>query len=286
MEKKDWTIIDVLKWATDYFIGKGIESPRLNIELMLCSVLNIPRIKIYTQFDKPLNELELKNLKNMILKRVSGEPLQYILGKTSFLDSEIMVNDTVMIPRPETELLVSRILQDYSNKYKKYNILDIGTGSGCIALTLAKNFPASDILAIDVSYFAIMTAKINGTNLAIRNISFNQCDILKDLPTRQKFDIVVSNPPYIPLNDYNQLEKEVKDYEPRNALTDGSDGLTFYKRYIQILPEILKEDGSFYFEIGYNQKKVIEDLFYGKSFTLTFFEDLNKIPRVLRGKYF
>lgn len=283
MEKKNWTIIDVLKWTTDYFTGKGIESPRLNIELMLCSVLNISRIKIYTQHDKPLNEIELKNLRNMILKRIAGEPLQYILGKTTFLDIEIMVNDTVMIPRPETELLVNCILNDYPNKFKKTKMLDIGTGSGCIALTLAQKFPQSEVLAIDNSYFALMTAKNNGTNLAVKNINFNQCDILKEIPTNEKFDLIVSNPPYISHKEYEQLDDGVKNHEPKDALTDGSDGLVYYRRFARILPELIKPEGRFYFEIGYNQKPEIEKIFFGSQFELYFFDDFNKIPRIVRG---
>ncbi|MFH1052695.1 MAG: peptide chain release factor N(5)-glutamine methyltransferase [bacterium] len=283
MEKKNWTIIDVLKWTSGYFTEKGIESARLNIELILCSVLNISRIDIYTKHDKPLNDLELKNIRNMVLKRVSGEPLQYVLGKTTFLDTEIMVNDTVMIPRPETELLVNCVLNDYPNKYKKIKILDIGTGSGCIALNLAKNFQQSDVLAIDSSYFALLTAKNNGTNLAIRNISFNQCDILKEIPTNEKFDIIVSNPPYIPLDEYNQLDDEIKNHEPKEALTDGSDGLTYYRRFSRIFPELLKKEGRFYCEMGYNQRQHIENIFSGQVVTLTFFNDFNNIPRVVRG---
>lgn len=285
MEDRNWTIIDVLNWTKDYFVEKGVESPRLNIELILCSVLNIARIDIYKQYDKPLTDLELKNIRNLILKRAAGEPLQYILGKTSFLDTEILVNDTVMIPRPETELLVKRVLDDFSNKFKKYKILDIGTGSGCIALSLAKNFPASEVLAIDSSYFALMTAKNNGTNLAIKNINFNQCDILNEIPTQDKFDIIVSNPPYIPINEYNQLDDVVKNYEPREALTDGGDGLSFYRRFSDIMTELLINDGTFYFEIGYNQMLAIKNIFLDRAINLEFVEDFNKIPRIVIGKY-
>jgi len=285
LEDRNWTIIDVLNWTKDYFVEKGVESPRLNIELILCSVLNIARIDIYKQYDKPLTDLELKNIRNLILKRAAGEPLQYILGKTSFLDTEILVNDTVMIPRPETELLVKRVLDDFSNKFKKYKILDIGTGSGCIALSLAKNFPASEVLAIDSSYFALMTAKNNGTNLAIKNINFNQCDILNEIPTQDKFDIIVSNPPYIPINEYNQLDDVVKNYEPREALTDGGDGLSFYRRFSDIMTELLINDGTFYFEIGYNQMLAIKNIFLDRAINLEFVEDFNKIPRIVIGKY-
>lgn len=283
MENKQWTIVDVLKWTTDYFSQKEIESPRLNIELILCSVLNISRIDIYKQFDKPLTDLELKNIRNMILKRIAGEPLQYILGRTNFLDIEIMVNDTVMIPRPETELLVKRIIDDYPNHFKKYQILDIGTGSGCIALYLAKSYSQSEVLAIDNSYFALLTAKNNGTNLAIRNVNFNQCDILQEIPTNQKFDIIVSNPPYIPLKDYKELSDEVKNYEPKDALTDGIDGLTFYKRFKEILPILLSDNGRFYFEIGFDQKDSLGKIFGDSGYEIEFFEDFNQIPRILRG---
>lgn len=143
MEEKVWTILDIIKWTTDYFEKKGIESPRLNIELMLCQILGISRLDIYTQFEKPLTDVERKILRDMINKRVKRMPLQYILGNTNFYGNNFLVNNSVMIPRPETELLVDKVLKDIENKYFHLNILDIGTGSGCIALSLAKELPNS-----------------------------------------------------------------------------------------------------------------------------------------------
>ncbi|MFC2130335.1 peptide chain release factor N(5)-glutamine methyltransferase [Bacteroidota bacterium] len=284
MKKQQWTIIDIVNWTTDYFSNKGIESPRLNIELMLCSVLNISRVEVYTQYDKPLKDIELSVIRDMILKRADGMPLQYILGKTGFLGLDILLNDSVMIPRPETELLVQKVLDDIGDKREKLSILDIGTGSGCIALALAVRLPLAYILAVDSSYFALMTAKNNASNLAVTNINFNQCDILKEIPSKEKFDIVVSNPPYIPMNEYEKLDIGVKRYEPKNALTDGSDGLTFYKRIAQILPELLKPDGKFYFEIGYNQKESVMEIFQSHAYVLDFYDDYSGIPRILKGR--
>ncbi len=252
---------------------------------MICSVLDIKRIDIYTQFDKPLSNNELTIIRNMVIKRVEHQPLQYILGKTKFLDMEILLNNSVMIPRPETELLVNAVLADFNDSYRNYQILDIGTGSGCISLALAKYLPFSQIFAIDKSDFALITAKNNATDLAIKNIQFNSCDILKEIPTNNKFDIIVSNPPYIPIEDYQKLEPEVLKYEPREALTDGLDGLTFYKRYSNILKDLLKEDGNFYFEIGYNQRDILQELFESCAYKVSFVKDFNKIDRIIKGGF-
>jgi len=283
LEEKVWTILDIVKWTTDYFQQKGIDSPRLNIELMLCQILGISRLDIYTQFDKPLTEIERKILRNMISKRVKRMPLQYILGNTDFYGHKFLVNNSVMIPRPETELLVDKVLKDIGNKYAHLKILDIGTGSGCIALSLAKELSNSKILAIDNSYFALMTAKNNASNLAIKNVIFNQCNILEELPTLEKFDILVSNPPYIPIDEYNQLEPEVKLYEPKESLTDDSDGLTFFKRFAQIIPDLLKDNGIFYFEFGYNQGEKLINLYNKKGYNVKLLKDFNSIDRFIVG---
>lgn len=283
MEEKIWTILDVVKWTTEYFELKGIESPRLNIELMLCQVLGISRVDIYTNFEKPLTQAEREIIRNMIIKRVERMPLQYILGNTNFLGLEFFVNDSVMIPRPETEQMVKIILDEIEDKNIHLNILDVGTGSGCIALSLAKRLVNSQILAVDSSYFALFTAKNNASHLMVKNIQFNECDILKEIPTIEKFDIVVSNPPYIPLVEYQKLEPEVKFYEPKNALTDEKDGLIFYKRFAEILPEILKPNGIFYFEFGFGQKEAIERIFQEKVYNINIINDFNKIPRIIKG---
>ena len=283
MEDKLWTILDVVKWTTEYFELKGIESPRLNIELMICQVLGISRVDIYTNFDKPLSVTEREIIRNMIIKRNERMPLQYILGNTNFLGYEFFVNDSVMIPRPETEQMVKMILDDIGDKKSPLDILDIGTGSGCIALSLAKKLIFSKVLAIDSSFFALFTAKNNASHLTVKNIIFNECDILTEMPTKLKFDIVVSNPPYIPLAEYEKLEVEVKNYEPRTALTDGKEGLIFYKRYAEILPELLKRNGRFYFEFGFGQKDEIYKIFHEKGYKIEFFDDFNKIPRVIKG---
>lgn len=283
MEEKVWTILDIIKWTTDYFEKKGIESPRLNIELMLCQILGISRLDIYTQFEKPLTDVERKILRDMINKRVKRMPLQYILGNTNFYGNNFLVNNSVMIPRPETELLVDKVLKDIENKYFHLNILDIGTGSGCIALSLAKELPNSIVFGIDNSYFALLTAKNNASNLAIKNILFYQCDILKEIPFSEKFDIIVSNPPYIPLNEYQNLEPEVKFYEPKESLTDNADGLTFYKRFVKILPEMLKDNGQFYFEFGFLQSEILTNLFNENGFDIKILKDFNNIDRILYG---
>ncbi len=283
MSEEVWTIIDVVNWTTDFLKKKGVDSPRLNIELMICEALNLDRIDIYTQFDKPLKKQELALLRNMILKRADREPLQYIVGKTNFLGYEILVNDSVMIPRPETELLTDTVIKDTANEYKKIDILDIGCGSGCVSLVLAKKFPNSKVLAVDNSYFALMTAKNNASNLAVKNAQFNSCNALEEIPTNKKFDIIVSNPPYVPKEEYEELSDEIVKYEPKDAVTDDKDGLTFYKRFAEIFPELLKEKGKFYLEIGEGQDEELKDLFESVGYSVVFVEDFNKKKRIIIG---
>ncbi len=277
-----WKIIDIVNWGKTYFASKNIESPRLNIELLLCKTLNCERINLYTNFDLPMSKLELTETKKMILRRAKGEPLQYILGKTSFMGFEIILTNDVLIPRPETEELVELILNH--NNYSNPNILDIGTGSGCISIALAKKHSDSQIVAVDLSYKTLEIAKKNALiNNVSNSIHFFQKDILSDFDFDKKFDIIVSNPPYISLEEYeNHIEKELY-FEPRIALTDNADGLKFYKKYASEFYKILNENGFFMLEFGYNQKEDILKMFKDK-YEIKIYKDLNEIERFIFGQ--
>ncbi len=278
--EKIWTVLDIINWANDFFAQKGVDSPRLTIELLLCDVLQCKRIDLYTSFDKPLNEIELAKTREYVIRRAKREPLQYIIGKAHFHDYELRVDCNVLIPRPETEELAELIIKSYKHD-SALDILDIGTGSGCIAILLADKFKNSKVIACDINPKAIEIAKSNAKKYNINNIEFVCLDIISQIPNG-KYDIIVSNPPYIKQEDYKVLEPELK-YEPGNALTDEKDGLTFYRKFSEIFPNMLKEDGKFFLEYALGQSEEIKNMFEEKYF-VTILPDFSSIYRYLIGQ--
>jgi release factor glutamine methyltransferase len=279
-EERIWTLLDIVEWGKGYFEKKNIDSPRLTVELMLCQLLNIERMQIYTQFDRPLLKSELTSLREMVLRRTNREPLQYILGSTNFFGIKIKVNKSVIIPRPETEFLVELVLKSAS-EYNNLSILDIGTGSGCIAITLAANLINPKITAIDISSEALDIAMFNANENNIRNINFQKCDILNEIPAFAPFDFIISNPPYISLSEFQELEPEVRCYEPEISLTDNYDGLTFYRHFAKIFNKLLKPDGKFFLEFGWGQESLIKEIFSKENKETKCFNDAGGIPRVI-----
>ncbi|OYT15902.1 MAG: protein-(glutamine-N5) methyltransferase, release factor-specific [Bacteroidetes bacterium 4572_77] len=278
---KTWKIIDIINWGQDYLKNKEIESPRLQIELLICNFLSLSRIELYMNHDKPLSKDELAKLKEAINRLVKHEPIQYILGETVFYDYTIKVNNAVLIPRPETEILVEESIKEIANVDKPIDILDIGTGSGCIAISISKAYPDMSIYGVDISNDAIAMAKEN-TKLNDTSVLYKRLDILTEIPNK-RFSAIISNPPYINLTDYKELDENVKEYEPSFALTDRSDGLIFYKRFAEIFPQIIQEGGFFAIEIGFGQSEEICDLF-SSNFSLRIIKDFAKIDRVIIGK--
>jgi len=282
--KKEWTIIDLVKWGTEFFEGKSIESARLNIELLLCDVLKIDRMTIYTQFDKPVAKQELARLKEFVKRRAAREPLQYIIGSQNFCGLDFVVNKSVLIPRPETELLVEKVIDNVmSSKLSSPRILDIGTGSGCIALTLGHNIPNALITAVDNENAALEVARENAKKLQIKNVEFVQSDILKSLLESAPYDIIVSNPPYIDHAEYGKSQPEVLEYEPKSALTDYAGGLTFYQRFAEIFKELLADRGQFFLEIGYGQESDVLRLLREAGYSVSSERDFAGIPRIIYG---
>lgn len=278
-----WTILDIIDWGREFFTKKNIESPRLNIELLLCHALSLSRLALYSRFDQPLNAAELDSIREMVLRRAKNEPIQYIVGKTEFYGLEIEVDKNVLIPRPETEELVDFIVRTYAGRPQPKEILDIGSGSGCISISLAKAFPDASVAGIDLSKQAVETAKRNAEKNSATNIEFYKYDILNSLP-KKRFELVVSNPPYIPMAEMAELAADVADFEPREALTDGGDGLAFYRRFAEIFPSIITEGGSFFLEIGFGESEAIIELFEKASIRAELKNDMNGIPRICYGK--
>lgn len=281
---KQIRILDILKKSSEYLEQKNIGEARLSAEHLLCKVLNYARIELYTNFEKPLNEKEISQMRELLLERAKGKPVQYIIGDTDFYNSRINVNEHVLIPRPETEELVECVINNLDSDFSG-SILDIGTGSGAIAISLAKVFPNAKIIAIDISQKALEIAQDNAKLNQVSNIKFFRKDIFKSGEAKEKFDIIVSNPPYIPKIDIPTLQDEVKKFEPLEALTDYGDGLAFYRYFADNFHLLLKPTGVFFLEMGYDQSTKIKLFFKKNNFQTNIIEDFSSHKRILMGSF-
>lgn len=243
-----WRIIDLINWAESYFNDKGFENPKSEIEWLLRALLHCNRMDVYLRFEEPLSQTQLSTLRDWVKRRVAKEPLQYITGSCDFYGREFSVNKHVLIPRPETERLIDTVI-DKLKSIKSQYIVDVGTGSGCIATTLGLELPRSTILGLDISDAAIGIANENKENLSVENVTFQELDFLNTIPDGP-FDLLVSNPPYIPKDEMGGLMKDVRDFEPKIALTDEKDGLTFYQRFAEIGKDLVRADGWMIMEVG------------------------------------
>ena len=280
------TVLEVIKLSTEYLQKKGVEAPRANAEILLAEILKCKRLELYLSFDKPLAENEVQIYREAIRKRGLRIPLQYIVGNVEFYGLKLIVNESVLIPRPETELLVEKIINE-SDKSVSLKILDIGVGSGNISLSILKNLPNTNVVAIDISESALEVAKQNAElNSLLDRIELKHFDIMKDdLSSLGKFDLIVSNPPYVSVNDFESLEPELKVHEPRIALTDNSNGISFYKSIIEASDQILNRPGKIYFELGMGQSMEVKNLFDQKGFSnITITKDYSGIDRIISGE--
>jgi release factor glutamine methyltransferase len=276
-QTKVWTTIDLINWGEEFLSSKGISNAKLEVEWFLCHVLNCERIDLYVQFEQPLMKKELAHFKSNIKRRVDGEPFQHIIGKGDFYGRDYIVNSHVLIPRPETELIIEILKQ----KDKVGSILEIGTGSGCIAITLALESLSTSIIATDISKNALTVATQNAENHQAQNINFKLHDFLQT-DIHSTFDVVVSNPPYIGKDEIKNLQTEVKNYDPITALTDNGDGFTFYRRFAEVGESLINENGFMLLEFGgEHQVHTIRDIFESKGFGVKFHKDLQNTPRVV-----
>lgn len=280
------TILEAIKLSTEYLENKKVDSPRANAEILLAEVLKFKRIDLYLSFDKPLSENELNIYREFIRKRGMRIPLQYIIGSVEFYGMNLFVNENVLIPRPETELLVEQIINDNSQK-AGLRILDIGAGSGNISIALVNNIKNCEVMGIDVSEKALVVARANYNNYLSENkIDFKQFDIMNNNVNQLgKFDLIVSNPPYLSLNDYQNLEPELRVHEPIEALTDNLDGISFYKKIISVSNSMLNNNGKIYFEIGKDQYQNIFDMMKNYGFDkIKIIKDYAGIERIICGE--
>ncbi len=278
---KVWRIIDLINWGEKYLKEKSIENSKIEIELFLQHLLKCKRIDLYLQFETIVKPESLAILRKWITRRINNEPIQYILGSSEFYGRSFIVNKNVLIPRPETEILIDISIEELKNVNNPL-ILDVGTGSGCIAITIALEIPSSTIIAIDIDERAISVAKNNREKHEVKNIEFVVTDIFHE-KINKKADMLISNPPYIAKEKVSGLMREVKDYEPLIALTDNNDGLKFYRRFAEIMSSILKDNGMAIMEVGIeDHPDRVEEIFREYGFNDIRTElDLNKDKRAL-----
>lgn len=259
MEKRTWSIKELLFVAAGYLQEKGVSNPRLDAEVLLAHVLGVERITLYLEFDRPLTAGEVSSFRRLVKRRADHEPLQYITGKQEFWSLEFTVNPHVLIPRPESELLVEHALRVCGelNKGEEggLRILDLCTGCGAIAVSIAKELPQAQVWATDCSGEALTVARINTERHGVASrVKLVRGELFEPLRSQgSKFHVIVSNPPYVATEDLETLPRQVRDYEPRQALDGGPGGMVFIERIIKEAPDFLAPSGRVMIEMDARQ---------------------------------
>jgi release factor glutamine methyltransferase len=254
-----WTVRRLLEWTTDFFTRKNVDPPRLSAELLLAHVLGMPRIALYTGFERPVAETERARLRDLVKRAAEDEPIEYLTGKAHFFNLEFEVTRDVLIPRPDTETLVENVLQlaRIASGLESPRVLDLCTGSGCIAAAIAFHLKTATVIATDASEPAIAVATRNIERLGLTDrVTVATGDLfepLSRLVDRQPFDLIVANPPYIPAGQIETLDRSVREYEPQIALDGGIDGLVFHRRILDEAPPRLIAGGRIFLEIAFDQ---------------------------------
>ena len=262
MPEEPWTILKLLQWTTDYFKRNKVAEPRPSAEVLLAHVLSKDRLFLYLNYDRPMETAELAAFRTFVKRRLSGEPNQYITGTQEFWSLPFRVNPDVLIPRPETEVLLETVLEFLGSPDLEVDILDLGTGSGAIATALARELGTARIVATDLSMAALKVARSNAhLNQVDRKIHFLCTDMFSGFsPGWQKFTVVVTNPPYVSQAEFAELPPEIRDYEPRHALDGGPDGLAAIRRIIREAPAVLSQKGALVMEMGADQAESVTTL--------------------------
>jgi len=259
-----WTIQKLLNWVTEYFTEKALESPRLSAELLLSSVLEMKRIELYTNFDRPVAKPQLDRLHELVKRAAQHEPLAYLVGRCEFYSLELDITRDCLIPRPETELLVERAIEFLRTRTGSQLLCDLCTGSGCIAVAIARNFPDAQIIATDISDAALAVAARNVEKHRLTDRVKLLCGDLFDPivphPDTAKFDLIVCNPPYVSTAEFETLDKNIREHEPKLALLAGIDGLDVYQRILERVDDFLKDNAALILEIGCARGRAVKQL--------------------------
>lgn len=256
MPPRKWQIGDLLRVSADYLRKKGIENPRLNAEVLLAHQLRLERIRLYLNFDRPLNNREVSGFRSLIRRRIESEPLQYITGTQEFWSLGFSVDPSVLIPRPETEIAVEQVVKLAKGTEREgtnyLKILDLGTGCGAISVALATELPEAVIWATDISEAALSVARRNAvTHQVLERIRFLEGDLWEPLSNEDvPFDMVVSNPPYVTSGEFHALAPEVRDHEPRLALDGGQDGMYYLKKIVRGAHDYIRSGGWLILEMA------------------------------------
>jgi release factor glutamine methyltransferase len=285
-----WTIKKLLEWVSGYFADKGVDAPRLSAELLLCHVLGLERIQLYTLFDRAVDPPQLVQLRALVKRAGEHEPVAYLVGRCEFYSLPLKITPDCLIPRPETEHLVEKAILFLRQREGTQQVLDLCTGSGCIAAAIAKNVKEAGVVATDISDAALKVAAENIEKLNLSEKVKLLCGDLFD-PVIEgldvaKFDLVVSNPPYVSEAEYAVLDKNVKDYEPKDALLAGAEGLDVYRRILEKVGDFLKPNGALMMEIGYAQGPAIRGMLEqtGAFKTITIEKDFANNDRIAVAK--
>lgn len=295
MSGETWIVLKIIQWTTEYLDGKGIEKPRLDSEVLLAHLLKLDRVGLYLNFDKPLSKDELSSFREMVKRRGSREPLQYITKRQEFWSLSFKVTPDVLIPRPETEILVEEALKavrrEISDVNRPLKILDLCTGSGCIAISIAHELKDSVIYAADASEAALAIAKENAeTNGVLDRIIFLHGDLYEALVSHSScpmsYDLIVSNPPYVKSSDIPNIQPEVRNFEPRIALDGGNEGLDFYRKIVAEASNYLALHGYICVEVGEGQADAVSTMMAdtGELDYISKIKDLAGIERVVKAR--
>ena len=273
---------EALNNAIEYLTSRDVGSPRMNAEMLLMFTVGCDRAHIYAHPERQLTADEESRYTEVINERARGVPAQYIVGHQEFWGLDFIVNPSVLIPRPETEHLIETVLE-LSKTYSapsQLKMIDVGTGSGAIALALAKEFPSAEVHACDISADALEVARANAARLGFDRVQFHQSDVLADISRDGSFDFVVSNPPYVALSEEDKVQDVVKKFEPRVAVFAGTHGLDIIRRLIPQSHEALRPGGWLLMEVGYSMSEAVMQLLSGWN-EVHAVPDLQGIPRVI-----
>lgn len=287
---KIWTTLELLNWTTAYFKSHKIDQPRATAEILVAHALRMERIGLYLKYDRPVEPNELKRLKGFIQRRLKNEPVAYIVGEKGFWSLDLKVNPHVLIPRPETEMMVEAALEVLPQDagLNRMAVLDLGTGSGAIIIALACERPGHHFVAVDRSAKALEVARENAEHYGVASqVDFQQGDWYRSIKGKSRlFDLVVCNPPYIAHSDLETLSADIRLYEPLDALDGGPDGLAAIRPVLEQGPASMRPGGWLLMEIGHDQGRTVQALAKGTKVyeNISILRDVNGLDRLFRAR--